>query len=140
MIRQATIEDVETVMDWGRKFHAYSPWGKRVPIAEDDWRQTVENLLASEDGAVFIGEHGFCGGLMVPLYFNYGFRIAQELFWYANKDGTALRKAFEAWAADQGASAIGMSCIADDREKAVRRLFRGAGYAATETALMKELT
>lgn len=140
MIRQATIEDVETVMEWGRKFHAYSPWGKRVPIAEDDWRQTVENLLGSDDAAVFIGDHGFCGGLIFSMYFNHGYRIGQELFWFASKDGKELREAFEDWAKSRGCSSIQMSCIADGREKAVRRLFGMAGYDATETSLMKELT
>lgn len=139
MIKRATPADLETVMEWGRKFHAYSPWGARVPIVEEDWRQTVSNLLASEDAAIFFSDGGFCGGLIFPMYFNFSFRIAQEMFWFADHDGTALREAFEAWAESRGAKAIQMSCIADDREKAVRRLFRKAGYDATETALMKEI-
>jgi hypothetical protein len=139
MIRQATMDDIEDVLEWGRKFHAYSPWGKRVPINEPDWRATVTNLLQSDEAAVFVSDGGFCGGLIFPMYFNHDFRIAQEFFWFADHDGTALREAFESWAKDHGASAIQMSCIADDREKAVRRLFRQSGYAATETALMKEI-
>jgi hypothetical protein len=99
----------------------------------------VTNLLASDEAAVFLSDGGFCGGLVFPMYFNHDYRIAQELFWFAGKDGTALREAFEAWAKDRGCQAIQMSCIADDREKAVRRLFRMSGYAATETALMKEI-
>jgi|GEM_PF-2171877 len=56
MIKRATPADLETVMEWGRKFHAYSPWGARVPIVEEDWRQTVSNLLASEDAAIFFSD------------------------------------------------------------------------------------
>lgn len=139
MIRKAAPEDVDLVMEWGAKFHAYSPWGQRVEIVDEDWRQTVTSLLSSDDAAVFVSEGGFCGGLIFPMYFNHGYRIAQELFWYAQADGTALREAFEGWARDRGAQALQMSCIADDREPAVRRLFRKAGYAATETSLMKEI-
>lgn len=138
-VRKAAPEDLEAVMEWGRRFHAYSPWGKRVAIAEADWRQTVESLLASEDAAVFVSDGGFCGGLIFPMYFNHAYRVAQELFWFAEADGTALREAFEAWAKSRGAQALQMSCIADEREAAVRRLFRKAGYAATETSLMKEI-
>ncbi len=139
MIRQATLDDVDVVAEWGRKFHAYSIWGKRVPICDEDWRQTVTKLLSSDDAAIFVSEGGFCGGLMFSMYFNNSYRIAQELFWFADADGTALREAFETWAQERGADAIQMSCIADSRETAVRRLFRKAGYAATETSLMKEV-
>lgn len=138
-VRKATADDISTVVEWGRKFHAYSPWSKRVPINDADWEATVANLIASEDAAVYLSDGGFCGGLIFPMYFNSGFRIAQELFWFADHDGTELRQAFESWARDCGAQAIQMSCIADEREKAVRRLFRKAGYAATETSLMKEI-
>jgi hypothetical protein len=138
-IRKASAEDLEAVVEWGRRFHAYSPWGKRVRIEDADWRQTVTNLLASEDAAVFVSEGGFCGGLIFPMYFNHAYRVAQELFWFAEADGTQLREAFEDWARSRGADALQMSCIADDREAAVRRLFRRAGYAATETSLMKEI-
>ena len=138
-VRRATLDDLDAVLEWGRKFHAYSPWGKRVPIVETDWRQTVTGLLSSDDAAVFVSEGGFCGGLIFPMYFNFGFRIAQELFWYADHGGTELRQAFEDWARSRGADAIQMSCIADDRETAVRRLLRKAGYDATETSLMKEI-
>jgi len=138
-IRKAGPDDLEAVVEWGRKFHAYSPWGKRVPIEDEDWRRTVANLLASEDAAVFVSDGGFCGGLIFPMYFNFSFRIAQELFWFADHGGTELREAFEDWARARGADAIQMSCIADDRETAVRRLFRKAGYSATETSLMKEI-
>jgi hypothetical protein len=139
MISRATPDDVETVMEWGRKFHAYSPWGERVPIDEADWRQTVENLLGSEDAAIFMSDGGFCGGLIFSMYFNHSYRIGQELFWYAPKDGKELREAFENWAVNErGCQSTQMSCIADKREKAVRRLFGMAGYRATETSLMKE--
>ena len=137
-VRRAALDDLEAVVEWGRKFHAYSPWGKRVPIEDADWRQTATMLVTSEDAAVFVSEHGFCGGLIFPMYFNFGFRIAQELFWFADRDGTLLREAFEDWARSRGADAIQMSCIADERETAVRRLFRKAGYSAVETSLMKE--
>ena len=139
MIRQATMDDIEDVLEWGRKFHAYSPWGKRVPINEPDWRATVTNLLQSDEAAVFVSDGGFCGGLIFSMYFNHNFRIGQELFWYADHDGKALREAFEEWAITQGCQALQMSCIADKREPAVRRLFRVAGYMPTETSLMKEL-
>jgi hypothetical protein len=138
-VRQATLDDVDAVMEWGVRFHAYSIWGKRVPIVEDDWRETVTSLLGSDDAAVFMTDNGFCGGLIFPMYFNKSYRIAQELFWFASSGGSALREAFEDWAKERGAQAIQMSCIADDREAAVRRLFRKAGYDATETALMKEI-
>lgn len=139
MIRQASLEDIETVLDLGRRFHAYSPWSERASLNEDHWRQTAHNLLTGETSAIFLSEDGFCGGLIFPLYFNWDYLIAQELFWFAKSGGTEVRQAFENWAKGRGAVAIQMSCLADKREAAMRRLLTRKGYVATETQLLREL-
>lgn len=139
MIRQAGLEDVPAILEWGERFHAYSPWGKRTQYDPESTRKTVEYLIKAPEGAIFITEAGVCGGLIFPLYFNHAYRIAQELFWFAPGDGTDLRQAFEEWAREQGASAIQMSCLADKRESAMRRLLSRHGYRATETSLIREI-
>lgn len=137
MVRQATLSDIDQIIAWGREFHTYGPWRDRVPFVEADLRVSIGAMLESENGAVFIDDNGMCGGILFPMYFNLSHLVAQELFWWS-KDGREVREAFEAWAMARGASSIQMSCLADDRESATRRLFRIRGYRPIETSLWKE--
>jgi GNAT superfamily N-acetyltransferase len=139
MIREATRADVPFILERGRAFFEYSPWATRTEYDEASTRATIEHLIAAPDGVIFISEGGVIGGLIFPLYFNADYRIAQELFWFAPGRGVELRKAFEAWAKERGASAIQMSCLADEREPAMRRLYRIKGYEPIETGLIKEI-
>lgn len=139
-VREAGQDDVARVVELGRAFFEYSPWSEFVSFSAKDTERTVGHLIESPDGVVFLSDRGIIGGLIFPLYFNAAYRIAQELFWYANgPDGAALRQAFERWAKDWGANAIQCSCLADEREPAVRRLYRKAGYRPTELSLLREV-
>ncbi len=69
--------------------------------------------------------------------------IAQERVWWidpAHRGGTAafrMLDAFEAWAANQGCSFVGMAGMGDD--PAVMKLYRRRGYLGAETHCLKPL-
>lgn len=139
MIRRATVDDIDEVVEWGRKFYEYSPWSRRTDLNEADFKETLNGMFLNGTGAVFLNGTGFCGGVLTPLYFNYSLIAGVELFWFADEGGDELRAAFEVWAKENGASVVQMSCIADGKEKQTRRLFRMKGYEATEVGLLKEI-
>lgn len=139
MVREATLADVPDILRHGRDFFDYSPWAGRTQYDEVSTQQTVESLITHSDGVVFISDAGILGGSIFPLYFNHSYRIAYEHFWFAPDGGGDLRQAFEGWAKVRGAVAIQMSCLVDEREPAMRRLYRIKGYEPTETGLIKEI-
>lgn len=134
MIRQATTDDLDRIVELGAAFHAYCPYSE-IPLDPDGFRTFAAGLI--EKGAVFLSEDGMLGGLLVPLYFNPAFLMGAELFWWAGKTGRQLREAFEEWAKEQGAQGVQFSGLTDQREETIRKVFERAGYARAETAFFK---
>lgn len=136
MIRRATLDDMPAILDLGAEFLAYSPhsW---IPLDRDAFATFAAHMI--EHGAIFLSEDGFIGGLLSPAYFNPAYVFAAELFWFARKEGPQLRQAFEAWAREQGASAVTCSGLVDHHEAAIRRVYGRAGYEPSEIAFMKRI-
>lgn len=137
MIRPATLDDMPTILALGAEFLAESP-SKWIPLAEDDFAATCATLIEGA-GAIFLSDDGFIGGVLVPCYFNHAYTFAAELFWFARKEGQELREAFEAWGRNMGAAAATGSGLANDRERAIRRVFSRAGYETMEIGFMKRI-
>lgn len=138
MIRLATLDDMPEILRLGAEFLAASP-SRWIPLNEADFSETARQMIEGA-GVIYLSDDGFIGGIRVPCYFNYAHSFAAELFWFAREEGQALREAFEAWGRDIGASAATASGLADDRERAIRRVFSRAGYETMEIGFMKRLT
>lgn len=137
MIRRATVDDMPEIIRLGREFLAYSPH-RWIPLDEEAFAQAMGGMIEGQ-GAVFLSDDGFIGGVLTPCYFNPAYSFAAELFWFARKEGQALRQAFEAWAREMGADAVTCSGLVDDHEKAIRRIWGRAGYEPSEIAFMKRI-
>lgn len=136
-MRQAILSDIPELLRIGRLFHAASPYADLVEYDEPSMAQVLTNLINGA-GVVWMSQHAICGGLLTPLHFNHSALVAAELFWFSEKgSGSDVREAFENWAADQGATFIQMSCLVNDKERPMRRLFRGKGYGAKEVSFLK---
>lgn len=135
MIRRATHDDLDDVVDIGRRFHAYSPWSY-VPFDPDSLRAFCARLV--DGGVIFLSEDGLIGGLLNPLYFNPAYVVGVELFWFAPREGRELRSAFEEWARENGAYAVQFSALGDQKSETVGALFKRAGYRKVETGYFKE--
>ena len=136
MIRRAGLEDLSTAVAFAKAFHAESVHAD-VTVNDEDLSGFMAGLI--EAGAVFLSDNGIIGGLLVPVYFNRSAVFAVELFWWAPQDGTALRKAFEEWAAESGALKIQFSGQVNDRSPTIDKLFRRAGYTPVETGYLKRV-
>lgn len=136
--RVTTTEQIDRVVEIGRRFHAGSIW-RDTPFVESDVRSVVGQLVDGA-GAVWMSDAGVVGLVRSPLWFNASVAVAVELFWYAEDgSGAALRAAAEQWASHAGLAYHQMSGMVDEREGALRRLMRAAGYEAKEVAYMKRL-
>lgn len=135
MIRAATHADMDEVVALGAEFLAASP-NRWIPLDAPAFRETCAQLINGA-GAIFLSDDGFIGGVIVPCYFNPAYLFGSELFWFARKEGQALRGAWEGFCAERGVACQTASGLVDDREPAIRRAYRSAGYDAIEIGFMK---
>lgn len=128
-------------LEFAAKFHAMSPWAGVVDLDGSAVLSALQAMCANPDAFVEITDLGAIGGVIVPLWFNEGAKIAVELFWYSEHEGEGkrLREAFETWAKSKDAHFSQLSCLANHKEPAVRRLMGMAGYDAKEVSLIKAL-
>lgn len=138
-VREAGPGDVEAILDLGERFHAFSPWRDR-PFQREATRRTVEALIQSESGVLLFNGEGILGGVLSPIYFGGGV-VAQELFWFADRGGRELIKAFEQWAGAKGADGVLMVNLAvNERTDALMcRMYERMGYGLRERHYWKEL-
>ena len=128
-VRRATSDDVPWLCDALRAFAANYP--APVPLYADDAHVAALVGVLVRDQFVAIAETadharvGLMAGLCQPHPFNPGLLVASELWWWVVPEargttaGGRLFRAFEQWAAAQGAGAIAMtlettSPLADD--------------------------
>jgi hypothetical protein len=135
----AALEDVPDMVRMGARMHSMSPWSGR-PFDPDATANMMAGLIASPDGVLLWTGEAMLGGLIVPIYFGGG-RVAQELFWFADRGGLALLTAFEAWAKDKGADVIVMASLAlgPEADERLGRLYERRGYKIRERHYAKEV-
>lgn len=136
MIRRASQSDLAEAVAFATQFHAESVHSY-IPIVPQVLEAWMADLIGQ--GIVYLSERGIIGGLLSPIYFNPDYKVAVELFWWAPVGGHELRKAFEAWAVEQGANSIQFSGQRNERAEIVEKLFRRAGYAPVETGFVKRV-
>lgn len=130
-MREARLNDIPRLLEWGRKFHEAS----KAPFGFND--EAVALFLADlmERGAVIMSDTGMIGGVLSPAYCDPEWIMAVEMFWWAERDGLALLKAFEDWAAENGASEVRMTSLAAlPRADAI---LQRKGYEAMEISYQK---
>lgn len=135
MIRIAEVKDVPECVGYARKFHAQSTW-QHIPFCEDSARATITGLINNEEAIIFLNGTGFIGAVMAPVLFNHDFRIAYEMFWFAERNGRELIAAYEAWADSNKAIPL-MVCLEDEKVETMSRLYRRRGYRPTERYFVK---
>lgn len=135
MIREAGEADLPLILDMGRAFHAAS--GQEGEFCPDTFGDFCRLLIAEDAGCLFVSRRGMIGGLVWPSPWSRGVMLSLESFWWAEDGaGTALRRAFEAWAAGHGA-APRMGFLHALRGAAVARALSADGYEPLETIMVK---
>jgi GNAT superfamily N-acetyltransferase len=147
-IRRPEYADLGRYTELAVEFIAAAPISKLVEITPDNVAdflvRAIDNpdvgmWMAVKDGAVV----GICGALRYPLYFGPQHIIVQELWWWLTPDargsgaGQALYKTLEDWAKENGAAAIFMIALDDDRVEKTSKFYARAGYKPLERTFAK---
>lgn len=132
-MKAATVEDIPHLLEFGRRFHGLS--GVSFRYDDDAISRLLEGMIGSESATVIMSDHGVIGGMLSPAYCDPQWMMAVELFWWAERDGLALLRAFEDWAAGVGAQEVRMTSLA-----ALPRadgILKRKGYAPMEISYQK---
>lgn len=121
-----------------RGFHAGSVWNE-TELDESAVRSFVLSMAENPNAFILVTPTGVVGGIVIPLWFAPTTKLGVEMFWYCERpgDGQRLRDTFERWARGSGANIIQFSCMVTDREGALRRMYRRAGFDAIEIGFRK---
>lgn len=131
MIREAKESDVMQIVDWVEDLRAAVDG--MMPVSRPWTAAMVAGLIQSPDASVFVSAGGFIAGSMQPTIINPA-RCAMEHGWFArDRSGMRLLRAFEEWAAGQGAVMVKMSTGAVGPD--LGRL----GYTMTEQNWVKRI-
>lgn len=135
--RFATADDEDFVIDMAKSFFAVSPYSG-VEFEEEAVRVLFRQLLIG--GCVIVNERGFIAGALTPMFFAPHLKVATELAWWAPEaGGTELRELFEAWAEDNGASAVQMSTLNNPYAARLAANLTDNGYTPVEVSYLKAL-
>lgn len=135
MCRIATESDIPQLLAYAREFYKQTPYSF-VPFNESAALNLINMSLA--DGGLFINDHGFIAGKLVPFILNPDILTAVDLAWYCPKgNGLELKKAFEDWAKDSGALVTQISTFNNDYAHKLHKILTDDGYRPLEVAYIK---
>ena len=116
MVRLATEDDCEQLLRMGNEFFNVSKYSEFFEYNKKSTMETFSILI--DCGCLFTdGEHGMIGFIVFPLFFNTAQTMAQELFWWVDKEkrggtlGILLLKNAEKRAKELGASIMMMLAL-----------------------------
>lgn len=143
MIREATIEDVDELVRMSRAFFEANNWPANVNYSEDSIRETIHQLIRSDNAVIFMEKGGMIAGLVFPFYFT-GEMAGQELCWWVDPDkrnstlGLRLLNKLEEWASGR-CKHFSMICLEAIEPEKMKRLYEKRNYRLMEHHYMKEL-
>lgn len=143
-MKLAELSDIPRCIDLGRQFYAEAEFEKTIGAFDESYnKEYLTSLIESPNAALFLHDHGMAAvllskSLIAPVL------IAQELFWYVEKDhrgGTAAARLFgsiQEWAKNHGAEAMYMICMHNMGDTA-QRMYERCGYVPREHVFVKAL-
>ncbi len=132
-IRAAAERDLAVILEYGARFHEHSK--QPFPFDPAATENFLRIMIKNDDAQIFVSDTGMIGGVLTPAYCAPNWVMAVELFWWAEKGGLKLLKAFEDWAKDMDANEVRMTSLA-----ALERadgLLKRKSYTPTEISYRK---
>lgn len=150
MIRKAVPEDLDTLIQMGERFFAYSRFANVVAFDRETVRASLDALIGSDTSLVLVAVVdgqiiGGIAGTLAPLWFAPGMLSATEFAWWideAHRGGVSavrLLRAFEQWAKTRGAAVVSMSDLVIDGQTPAGSLFDRLGYVVVERSHVKRI-
>lgn len=145
MIRQATHDDIDAIVEMARKFYAttsYAEWAEFCPDSAGALAATMIDsgtMLLADDGDKLLG---MVGVFVVPFMFNREKVSAHEVIWWVEPEarstgaGVKLLDAVEPMCKEIGVGAIQMMHLSNSPPQA-GALYESRGYKHSETSYTK---
>jgi len=148
MVRDATAEDEDAVLEMARQFVAFAPYSDTFTTTDEELRLTIKHFIettkafvAEVDGKVV----GMLCAVLTPVWYAPSHKAAVELVWWVDPahrkgmSGIRLVQAFEKWAKEQGASMVSMSNLEVDDNGLVANMLNRFGYRMSEQTHSKRI-
>lgn len=139
VIRRAEVADIPELVGMGRRFLAMSPHSGMGEFDAEAVARVLRFMIESPTSLVLTNGDGAIGGVQAPLYFDPSRTMMEESFWWAEKGGRDLLKAFQKESALMGSHYLMLSTLENDRSHLIDRLVSAMGYRPLERRYVKEL-
>jgi N-acetylglutamate synthase-like GNAT family acetyltransferase len=149
MIRTATIEDIDRLLELGRMFHAESPEYRDVSFDDTKVRRVLTSMIENPTGVIFVAMQDDCivGGIvgMLTEYWFSNEKFATDLAVFVDpetRNGIIASKlviALRIWATKMGARELKMPITAGINTDGVARLYDALGMRSVGQTFVKEL-
>lgn len=151
MLKIATIEDVNDILDVLKHFHEESPYADEE-FKPDYVRELVVDVIGKpQTSAIILAENehgqkvGIVGATLSPMLLSGSYTATEMVWWvhpaYRAKSSVAadLLAAFEYWAKMMGAKRMSLALLAGPYEKILDRFYKQRGYRFVESSYLKEI-
>lgn len=143
MIRRATLEDTDRLIEMGRRFVSETTYSTLVSADPQRVAGLVFDLLDNPSAVVLVsGSDATLTGMIAAIAYEHPFsgeQTAFEIVWWVDPEargqGVRLLRAAEEWARERGAKRMQM--VAPNGR--VGELYARLGYAAVETSYQRSL-
>ncbi len=143
-VRLATVDDLPNILRMGEDFFNASGYKDISSFNKEDTHELLIKLI--NNGTLLTdGNTSILGFIVFPLFMNTKCLVAQELFWWVDKEarktgtGIKLLKLAESIAAQQGATAMLMLSLKSLDGDRVNKLYNKLGYSEREQTYMRLL-
>ena len=149
MIREATIDDIPIIVEWGKAFFEYAIKDKGLQFDPTDFVKYCIEHMESPTGVILIAEDpagvslGMLSGIVDSNFMDSSQLIAEEKWWWVpsehrgKKIGSALHKEFTQYGKRLGASVLVMTSIGAEDEQSVKDYYTNSGFKYLETQVIK---
>lgn len=134
-VRRATEADIPRLLGYAQRFLDYHPITSQVPRDLAAVEAVLRKLLTADDGVLLVTDHGVVGGMINPMWCAPDVRVALELFWWADKGGLSLMRAFHKWATESGANIIQVAMIVGRKD--VSTIYDRMGFMPVELSFVR---
>jgi hypothetical protein len=124
----------------GRRFHAMSPHKFLGDYDGEAVARVLRFLIENPAGLVLTNGDGVIGGMMAPIFYQPGKLMMEESFWWADRGGRDLLRAFTEEAKAMGAACVLLSTLENQKSEIVHRIVSRMGFAPVERRYVKDLT
>jgi RimJ/RimL family protein N-acetyltransferase len=149
-IREATLDDLDKYIELSEEFHKASPMSSVSKFEKDAFKDFLISAIDNQNIVLVLAEInkeivGITGALIYPLYFSPSTTVSQELWWWLTPSargsgaGKGMYDYIEKWAKSNGAKAVFMIALEDEKVNKMTKLYSRLGYKGLERTFIKEI-